>query len=333
MIKRKFLTSIAVAALTVLGASSVYANEVTLSTQTALPTKHALSQSYIKHFLTPLNEQGKGIVQLNLLGGPEVTTANRAPQAMQRGVIDVLFIPAAYVAGMVPEAQAMMLQNIGIEKIRSTGAADAYNKIFNDRLDAEMLAWSETGEGSGYYLYTKKQPEMKDGIVDLSGLKMRTTGAYRPIQTALNATTVTIPSGDVPTGLERGVIDGFGWPTVGLGSIGLADRISYRIEPKFYNLANVVLISKAKWNSLPENARQLITKIAREYEKTSVQEMILQNKADIAAGNKAGVKPITMTGADGKKYLKVANDAMWGVVGKKVSPEELARLRKILSED
>ena len=333
MIKRKILSSLAVATLALGGITGANAAEVTLSTQTALPTKHALSQSYITHFITPLNQQGKGVVQLNLLGGPEVTPAKRAPQAMQRGVIDVLFIPAAYVAGLVPEAQAMMLQNIGIDKLRSTGAVDAYDKIFGDRLDAKLLAWAETGEGSGYYLYTKKKPGMKDGMVDLSGLTMRTTGAYRPIQTALNATTVSIPSGDVPTGLERGVIDGFGLPTVGLASIGFAYRISYRIEPKFYNLANVVLIAKSKWNSLSPEARQLISKVAREYETASVQYMIEKNQSDIAAGDKAGVKAITMSGAEGKKYLKTASDAMWGVVGKKVGPDELAQLRKMLSED
>ncbi len=333
MMKRKLLSSLALATMALGIGAGASAAEVTLSTQTALPTKHALSQSYIKHFLTPLNAQGKGVVQLNLLGGPEVTPANRAAQAMQRGVIDVLFIPAAYVAGVVPEAQAMMLQNIGIEKLRSTGAVDAYDKIFDTRLQAHLLAWSETGEGSGYYLYTKKKPNMKDGMVDLSGFNMRTTGAYSPIQKALNATTVTIPSGDVPTGLERGLIDGFGWPTVGLGSIGLADRISYRIEPKFYNLANVVLISKAKWASLTPDAQKIIAKVAAEYELASVTEMIVQNKADIAVAEKAGVKPFTMASADAKKYLKKADDAMWDVVSKKVGAEDLARIRKMLSTD
>ncbi|MEZ5657853.1 MAG: TRAP transporter substrate-binding protein DctP [Burkholderiaceae bacterium] len=333
MLKRKFLEAAALSSLTLCAAFTVQAAEVTLSTQTALPTKHALSRSYIQHFVTPLNAQGKGVVQLNLLGGPEVTPANRAPQAMQRGVIDVLFIPAAYVAGLVPEAQAMMLQTLGIEKVRSSGAADAYNKIFGERLKAHLLAWSETGPGSGYYLYTKKEPVMKDGVVDLTGLKMRTTGAYRPIQTALGATTVEIPSGDVPTGLERGVIDGFGWPTVGLNSIGLAKHISYRIEPAFYNLANVVLIAKSKWDSLSPEAQKIMTKVAAEYELASVQEMIAQNKTDIAAADAAGVKAVTMTGDQAKKYLKVANDAMWSVIEKKVGAEEVKRLRGMLSDD
>ena len=320
-----------VATFAALAASTTLASAVeTLKTITALPTQHALSQSYIKHFIEPLNEAGKGVIQINLLGGPEVTPADRAPQALQRGVIDVLFTPAAYVAGVVPEAQAMMLQNVGIEKLHADGAVKAYDDIFTDRLSAHLLAWSETGPGSGYYLYTKKMPQMKDGVVDLSGQSMRTTGAYRPLQEALNATTVQIPSGDVPTGLERGVIDGFGWPTVGLKSIGLAKSVQYRIEPAFYQLANVVLISNAKWDSLSDEAKKIVSDVAAKYEKTSVQEIVDRNKDDIAAADEAGVKPVTMEGAAAKKYLSIASEAMWSRVTDKVGEDGVKKLRGML---
>lgn len=320
-----------VAAFAALAASTSLASAVeTLKTITALPTQHALSRSYIKHFVEPLNEAGKGVIQINLLGGPEVTPADRAPQALQRGVIDVLFTPAAYVAGVVPEAQAMMLQNVGIEKLHEDGAVKAFDDIFTNRLSAHMLAWSETGPGSGYYLYTKTKPKMKDGVVDLSGQSMRTTGAYRPLQEALNATTVQIPSGDVPTGLERGVIDGFGWPTVGLKSIGLAKSVKYRIEPAFYNLANVVLISNDKWDSLSDEAKKIVSDVAAKYETASVQEMIDQNKADIAAAGEAGVEPLTMEGPAAKKYLSIASEAMWSRVTDKVGEDEVKKLRGML---
>ena len=322
--------SLLAAVATVAFAGTAVSAEQTLNTVTALPTQHTLSQSYIKHFVEPLNKAGKGVIQIKLLGGPEVTPADRAPQAMQRGVIDVLFMPAAYVAGVVPEAQAMMLQNVGIDKLHEDGAFKAYDDIFSNRLNAHLLAWSETGEGSGYYLYTNKKPAMKDGVVDLSGLSMRTTGAYRPLQEALNATTVQIPSGDVPTGLQRGVIDGFGWPTVGLKSIGLANSVDYRIEPAFYHLANVVLISNRTWNGLSDKAKKILSDVAQEYEKTSVQEIIDRNKDDIAAGDKAGVKAVTMTGDAAKKYLSIASEAMWDRVSDKVGQDEVQKLRGML---
>jgi TRAP-type C4-dicarboxylate transport system substrate-binding protein len=328
---QKTLAKLAVIAVAGACAGSVAtAAEVTLKTQTALPTQHALSQSYIKHFIAPLNEAGKGVVQVNLLGGPEVTPADRAPQALQRGVIDILFIPAAYVSGVVPQAQSMMLQTVGVEKLHENGAFDLFADIFDDKLDAHFLAWSETGPGSGYYLYTNKEPAMKDGVVDLSGMSMRTTGAYRPIEEALNATTVQIPSGDVPTGLERGVIDGFGWPTVGLASIGLANAVKYRIEPSFYHLANVVLVSNRAWDGMSDEAKKILTETARAYELASVQEMIDRNKDDIAAADKAGVQALTMEGADGEKYLAIANDAMWARVTDKVGEDEAKKLRSLL---
>lgn len=307
--------------------------ETTLNAQTALPTQHALSQSFIKHFVGPQNDGDSG-VKINLLGGPEVNPADRAPQALQRGVIDVLFIPAAYLSGVVPQAQAMMLQDLGVEKLHENGAFDYYAGIFDKRLGAHLLAWSETGPNSGYYLYTKAKPQMKEGIVDLTGLSMRTTGAYRPIEEALGATTVQIASGDVPTGLDRGVIDGFGWPTVGLASIGLAENIKYRIEPKFYSLANVVLVSNRKWDSLSDEEKTALTDLAREYEKTSMDEITEQNKADIAAADKAGVEAVTMEGDAAKAYLKIASDAMWKEVAKKMNDEaEAAKLRGMLQAD
>jgi len=47
MIKRKFLRNLALTTLTLSVFSVAQAAEITLSTQTALPTKHALAQSYI----------------------------------------------------------------------------------------------------------------------------------------------------------------------------------------------------------------------------------------------------------------------------------------------
>ncbi|TPW28992.1 TRAP transporter substrate-binding protein DctP [Pararhizobium mangrovi] len=311
-------------------ATSAFADEVTLNAQTALPTQHALSQSFIQNFVQPLNKDEADGVKIRLLGGPEVNPADRAPQALQRGVIDMLFIPAAYLAGLVPQAQAMMLQNVGVDKLHKDGAFDYYGKIFQDRLGAHLLAWSETGPNSGYYLYTTKKPKMKDGVVDLSGLSLRTTGAYRPMQNALNATTVQIASGDVPTGLDRGVIEGFGWPTVGLASIGLANRVDYRIEPAFYSLADVVLVSQRKWDRLSDQAKTTLQKMASKYEQTSIEQITRQNKRDIEAANKAGVKAITMKGDAASKYLSIASEAMWNRVGQNVDKDELSKLRNML---
>jgi TRAP-type transport system periplasmic protein len=303
--------------------------EQVLRAQTTLPTQHTLSQSFIKHFIEPLNEAGEGVVQINLLGGPEVNPQDRAPQALERGLLDVLWIPAAFMTGQIPEAQAMMLQNIGIDELHENGAVEHYRELFRERLNAEFIAWSETG--AGYYLYLTREPAMgDDGVVDFTGLSMRTTGAYRPIQEAFNATTVQIPAGDVPQALDRGVIDGFGWPTVGLASIGLQDSVSYRVEPKFYNLANVVMVNLDTWEGLSDEARGIIREVAAEYEQASIREMHEQEQLDRQAADEAGVETIIMEGEAGAIYLSRAFEAMWDNVRGNVGDETVEVLRGYL---
>lgn len=322
------ITAIAFAAAVVAASATVASAQVTLRAQTTLPTQHTLSQSFIKHFIDVINAEN-GAVQVNLLGGPEVNPQDRAVQALERGLLDILWIPAAFMTGQVPEAQSMMLQNIGIDALRANGAFDRYDQIFREKAGAHLLAWSETS--AGYYLYLTSEPPMdSNGVVSLAGLSMRSTGAYRPIIEALGGTPVAIPSGDVPQGLDRGVINGFGWPTVGLESIGLQDKVRYRIEPSFYHLANVVLINENKWNSLSDDAKEQLTRISMQYEHTSNDEMDAQGQADIAVGDTAGIKAVNMTGEAGERYLSIAFEAMWSNVRGNIGDEMTEELRGLI---
>lgn len=299
-----------------------------LRAQTALPTQHTLSQSFIKHFVDVINEED-GAVRINLLGGPEVNPQDRAVGALERGLLDILWIPAAFTTGSIPEGQAMMLQNIGIDELRANGAFDHFADIMAEKANAHFLAWSETS--AGYYLYLTSEPPLdENGVVDLSGLSLRSTGAYRPIIEALNAAPVAIPAGDVPQGLDRGVINGFGWPTVGLESIGLQDSVSYRIEPQFYNLANVVLVNQDRWERLDEDAREQLSRIALEYEQASIEEMNRMGEADLAAGDAAGIEVVRMEGEAADRYLSIAFEAMWDNVRTNVGDEVTDELRALI---
>ncbi len=317
----------AAAAAATLSVTPAMAQDV-LRAQTTLPTQHTLSQSFIKHFVDVINAEN-GPVRVNLLGGPEVNPQDRAVQALERGLLDILWIPAAFMTGKVPEAQSMMLQNIGIDELRANGAFDRYAEIFNEKANAHLLAWSETS--AGYYLYLTSEPSLDaDGVVDLSGLSIRSTGAYRPIIEALNGSPVAIPAGDVPQGLDRGVIDGFGWPTVGLESIGLQEAVSYRIEPPFYHLANVVLVNQDTWDGLSDAAKEELVRVALEYEQTSIEEMNVMGAADVAAADGAGVQAVVMEGDAGDRYLATAFEAMWDNVRGNIGDETTEELRGLI---
>src|SRR5204863_164745 len=76
---------------------------------------------------------------------------------------------------------------------------------------------------------------------DLTGLKIRVTPVYRDFFQALNATVVTTAPGEVYTALERGVVDGYGWPIQGIFEMKWEEKTKYRVDPGFYN-AEVTLV-------------------------------------------------------------------------------------------
>lgn len=302
------------------------AKEDVLHVVTALPAQHELSESFLKLFVEPLNAQGKGVLQIDYKGGPEVIPANKAAQAVQRGAIDMLHSPAAYYAGTTAESPALMATNRSVAEIRANGGFDLLSKIWSEKLNAKIVAWGESG--AQFHLYTVKEPPKNpDGTITMKGFKMRSTGAYRPLLTALGATPVEMPAGDVYTALQRGLVDGFGWPTVGLKSLGLADAIHYRIDPPFYHLANLVLVNNEKWAALSPQSKALLEKMALEYERTSSKRMQEGAEEDEQAILKAGVKVLKLEGKAADAYLAAAYGAAWERIGDRLPKDEVAALR------
>ena len=67
---------------------------------------------------------------------------------------------------------------------------------------------------------------------DLKGLKLRTSGAWAEIATALGASTVILPGAEVYPALERGVVDAIEWATPGINlGLGFHKVAKYVILP------------------------------------------------------------------------------------------------------
>ena len=306
--------------------------EVVLRAQSALPRHHDLVKSYLDLFVKRLNAEGKGVIQVKYVGGPEVTPARKAASALKRGVFDMLHSPAAYYAGITPQSLALMATNRTPAEVRANGGFDIIAKVWKKKLNAKIIAWGESG--AQFHLYLKKKPPINSkGHLDLTGFKMRYTGAYKALLRNLGAATVQMPVSDVYTALQRGVVDGFGWPTVGLGALGLAKAVKYRIDPPFYHLANLVLVNLDKWNSLSSQARAILTRVGLEYETASIARMKQAGRDDGAIVMKAGVEVIRLSGPAADHYLKAAFDGMWERIGSRLSKQETATWRaKMLRE-
>lgn len=327
----KHVTKIAIAAAvaTTMAAPAVtaVAAEVTLTAVTGLQRSNPLAKSFLDNYMAVLNKRGKGVVQIKYLGGQDVVPPRKGAAALKRGQFDMLHSPTAYYIGTVPEGYGMLASNKLPSQLRKNGGFAELQKIYRQKAGSHLLAWGESQ--TSYNMYLMDRPKLNaDGVPDLSGIKMRATGTYRPLFRALGASTINMKSSEIYTGIQRGVVSGFGWPDVGIVSLGLHKLVKYRVDPSFYQTNTVLTMNAAKWDGLSAEAKKIMNEVAEEYEKTSVQYMERERQKDDAELKKQGVVILQLEGDAAKKYLATAYGEIWKALGER--SEHAAKLRPLM---
>lgn len=281
----------------------------TIRAISAFPKSLAFSESF-QGFVDHVNEKGKDVVQITYAGGPEMVPANQQVDAVRRGVIDMQYGPATYYLGTMPEADAWVGSTVTAAEGRENGGFEIMQKAFSEKLGVNLLAHIDSGVQ--FYIYTINEPKRtEDGGIDLDGMRIRSQPIYNSFFEALGAIPVSVPVPDVYTGLERGTFDGAGWPIIGIKDLSWDKFLRYRIDPGFFQTDLSVVINPAKWESLSDEAKTVLTEAAIEYEKLSydnfkkmAEEITRQVKED-------GMEIITLEGAAADKYLDLAYDSAW----------------------
>ena len=329
MFRRTTAAIFAGAVALTLGVSAQAADTVTLKMTTCLARNHDFTQAMFQTMVDPLNA-AKGPVHIRYLGGPEVTPFQKQAPALKRGLVDMIACPGAYYGGILPEAHLPGVQNVSLEEIRKNGAWDMMEQAWNSGLNAHILAWTDF-KAQFFYTYLLKQPKLSTTTgLDLNGLKMRTTGLYRPLLQAMGATTIVMAPSDVYAGLERGVVDGLCWPWGSIAKYGWERFIKYRITPSFYGASLLTLVNLEKWKSLTTAQQDMLTKYAREYETKGSAILEKKGREDDAKLKKAGVKDVELTGEVRKAYLKTIYDAKWAENDKLKYSVDYEKLKSLL---
>src|SRR5262249_11719827 len=145
------------------------AAEVTLKLVTVFPRNHTFNIPVFE-MMKELNAKGKGVLQMQYIGGPEAVPPTQALTALQRGVYDIFPGPASYYDGQVPETGAHNASNKTAMDLRKDGALEALNQAFNKKANAQYLAY--LGSGYTFYIFLKHEPKRTAaGGLDLRGLK------------------------------------------------------------------------------------------------------------------------------------------------------------------
>ena len=318
-------TVTALAAFAVIACSgAASAQEVTLRGVSSFAEKTTYSRAF-EAFVARVNESGKGVIQINYIGGPKAMPPFEVGNALKNGVVDIANVTGAFYTNLMPEADAWKLTQHPMSELRKNGGYDYMAKLYAQKMNAIFLA--RVVDNNPFHLYLNK-PISKP---DLAGLKLRITPVYRDFFQALGATVVQTPPGEVYTALERGVVDGYGWPITGVFDLGWHERTKYRVDPGFYTAEVSILINKASWDKLNDAQKAVIRKAADQAESEAAAYFAKANATDTERQAKAGIKTITFDAAGAKQYYAEAYKAGWaGVV--RQSPEHGPKLQKFFSK-
>ncbi len=274
------------------------AQEITLRAANAFQEGTYYARNF-ERFVKKVNEEGKGLVQINYVGGPKAIPTFELANALRGGVVDLANTTTSFTTSIVPD------------------------RIF---MEKGLYYYARTGEGIQYYIYTNRKIDK----ADLTGFKMRIAPIYRDFFQKLGAQVVQIAPGEVYTALERGVVDGYGWPLIGIFDLGWHERTKYRVEPGFYAIELGVIFNANTWKRLNAPQRQFLEKQAQWLESLNVDMGGKDAQAELKRQQDANIQVIKLDDAQAKLLVKTANDAAWAAIVAS-SPAHGAKLREMMA--
>ena len=299
------------------------AQEITLRVVSAFPENN-LYVKRLESWIERFNVEGKGTMRLNFIGGPKAIPTFEVGKSVQGGVVDIGMSTGAFYTNVFPESDALKLTQMPVAEQRRNGVIAYVNKVWNEKGNMHYLG--RLVEHQPFHLYLNKAIAKPD----LKGLKIRITPVYRDFFGAMGATLMQTAPGEVYTALERGVVDGYGWPVGGIFDANWHEKTRYRVDPGFYDAEVSLVINLKKWQGLSAKQREFLQQQVinlegrNDFWKAYAQEEIKRQAA-------AGIKTISFDAATRAAYLKQAYETGWaGVI--KLSPKHGPQMQKLFTK-
>jgi TRAP-type C4-dicarboxylate transport system substrate-binding protein len=321
-IKRRILCQAGALLLGAGFAAGAAAQEITLRLVSAF-AENGIYVQRLQPWIQKFNAEGKGVLQINFIGGPKAIPTFEVGNAVKTGVVDMALSTGAFYTNVMPEADFLKLTRVPVAEQRRNGAFDAINRVWNDKANMQYLG--RMVENQPFHIYTNKKVDKPD----LSGQKIRITPVYRDFFQALNANVVTTAPGEVYTALERGVVDGYGWPIGGIFDLNWQEKTKYRIDPGFYDAEVSLVMNLPAYRRLSQQQRDFLQRqvLALEAENGFWNRY---TSDEVARQQKAGIETIKFDAATSRAFVEKAYAVGWASAEKQ-SPEIAARLRPLFS--
>ncbi|MBH1978156.1 MULTISPECIES: TRAP transporter substrate-binding protein DctP [unclassified Simplicispira] len=258
-------------------------------------------QKFEERFVARVAELTGGRFKINLFAAGQIVPAAQAFDAVRGGAFELMKTFDGYEAGKIPSFAFTSTIPFGFPE------SDQYEAWFYERGGLDMARQAYAPAGLHYIAPTvygqeplhSKVPIRK--MADLAGKKGRFVGLASAVMGAMGVAVTPLPTGEVYTALDKGVIDmaDRGDLTANFEA-GLAEVAKYVIVPGFHQptTAASYVANRGAYDKLPAEFKAALAVSAREVS-ASLRQHILVNDATVLAKYQAkGCEIIHFNAAD-----------------------------------
>jgi TRAP-type C4-dicarboxylate transport system substrate-binding protein len=250
----------------------------------------------------------------------------QSAEPVSKGVFDLAQTSPTFYASALPDANAIYPEKASVKSLHASGAIKLLDEVHREKLGVILLGVPSSG--IGFTLITKAPAR---NLEFFKGKKIRTVPLYTPLLKALGAATVTIAPAEVYPALERGVVDGVGWPEIGIEERKFHEVAKYMLFPTYYDVRSTQIMNRASFEKLPPELQKLLMDTVREVEEWGARVFREEAEAERERLRKQGVETVTLPEAEGKRFLELARETLWEQVLKD-SPKYGARLKEVFTK-
>lgn len=300
------LAAAGTAAMLAIGSSVPAKAETTLSMVYPFPDFLVYTKS-CKAFAEQLNAVGKGVLQIDMRPFNSIGMFEQAA-AIQKGVVDLSCLPAAFYARGLPENEAISTSNSSPAEVRANGGMAIIDGLHQEIMNMKYLGWVDSGVR--FHIYLKDAPKFNaDGLPDFSDVKMRDNPIYGAFFRALEAETHQMAVTEVYGAIQKGVVNASAWTSIGIKGLKWDEFLRHRLDPDFYQTDIGIIMNLDAWNSLDDAQKTLLQDAVIAHENASREARMGEVQVEKSALESAGMAVHTVP--DAAKYRQIAIDSAY----------------------
>ncbi len=252
----------ALAALPLVASVGVARAETRLVFATTVPGSTSINAEFLHPWAEAVNKAGAGVVTIDTRDGPTIASGSNFYSRVLEDVVQIAWGIQNSVGGKFPRSSIAGLPSLAPDS--ETGSVAFWRLYKSGALDAEYkdivpLMLVALPQSELHLTRAPKQP------TDLTGLKVASTSRLNSLVVAqVGATPLSVVNSDLYQSLQRHTADAATMTWTGFPIFKLGEVSSVHLAAPLGGSTGMVFMTKAKFDSLPQEARDVLMKVSGE---------------------------------------------------------------------